>query len=83
MPRYDFKNLKTGEVIEYTMSWKDLDQFKKDNPDLQQQIGTINHSYNSRNQSDTLKQAGDGWKEVQQRIQSGMPPRLRGNIKTK
>ncbi len=82
MPRYDFKNLKTGEVKEYTMSYKDLDQFKKDNPDLQQQIGTINHSYNSSG-SATLKKAGDGWKEVQQRIQSGMPPRLRGNIKTK
>lgn len=82
MPRYDFKNLKTGEVKEYTMSYKDLDQFKKDNPDLQQQIGTINHSYNSSG-SATLKKAGDGWKEVQQRIQSGMPPRLRSNIKTK
>ena len=58
MPRYDFKNLKTGEVKEYTMSWKDLDQFKKDNPDLQQQIGTINHSYNSSG-SATLKKAGD------------------------
>lgn len=82
MPRYDFKNLKTGEVKEYTMSYKDLEQFKKDNPDLQQQIGTINYSYNSSG-SATLKKAGDGWKEVQQRIQSGMPPRLRGNIKTK
>ena len=82
MPRYDFKNLKTGEVKEYTMSYKDLDQFKKDNPDLQQQIGTINHSYNSSG-SATLKKAGDGWKEVQQRIQSGLPPRLKGKIKTK
>ena len=82
MPRYDFKNLKTGEVKEYTMSYKDLEQFKKDNPDLQQQIGTINHSYNSSG-SATLKKAGDGWKEVQQRIQSGLPPRLKGKIKTK
>jgi hypothetical protein len=79
MPRYDFKNLKTGEVKEYTMSWKDLDQFKKDNPDLQQQIGTINHAYGTS----SLKKAGDGWKEVQDRIKSGMPPRLRDNIKTK
>ena len=82
MPRYDFKNLKTGEVDEYTMSWKELDKFKEDNPDLQQVIGTVNHNYNSGG-SATLKKAGDGWKEVQQRIQSGMPPRLRGNIKTK
>jgi hypothetical protein len=80
MPRYDFKNLKTGEVKEYTMSWKDLDQFKKDNPDLQQQIGVINNIGETKSK---LTKAGDGWKEVQQRIQSGMPPRLRGNIKTK
>ena len=30
--------MKTGEVKEYSMSWRDLDQFKKDNPDLQQII---------------------------------------------
>jgi hypothetical protein len=47
MPRYDFKNLKTGEVDEYTMSWKELDKFKEDNPDLQQVIGAVNHNYNS------------------------------------
>ena len=82
MPRYDFKNLKTGEVKEYTMSWKELDKFQKDNPDLQQQISAVNHNYSSDGSS-KLKAAGDGWKEVQDRIKSGMPPRLRGNIKTK
>jgi hypothetical protein len=30
-----------------------------------------------------LKKAGDGWKEVQQRIQSGLPPKDRGRINTK
>ena len=34
MPRYDFLNSNTGEVEEHTMSWKDLDQFKVDNPHL-------------------------------------------------
>ncbi len=79
MPRYDFKNIKTGEVKEYTMSWKDLDKFKEDNPDLKQQISTVN----SIAGESPLNKAGDGWKEVQDRIKSGMPPRLRGNIKTK
>ena len=79
MPRYDFKNIKTGEVKEYTMSWKDLDQFKKDNPDLQQQITSVNFVYDNN----VLKKAGGGWKEVQDRIKSGLPPRLKGNIKTK
>jgi len=30
-----------------------------------------------------LKKAGDGWKEVQDRIKSGMPPKDRHLIKTK
>jgi hypothetical protein len=35
MPRYDFMNTNTGEVEEHTMSYKDLDQFKVDNPHLE------------------------------------------------
>ena len=58
MPSYDFKNKKTGEVKEYFMSYKDLDQFKKDNPDLEQQISAPNFSY----KGNALKSAGDGWK---------------------
>lgn len=81
MPRYDFKNLKTGEVTEYTMSWKDLDQFKKDNPDLQQQIGVMNMI--TGKDGATLKKAGDGWKEVQDKIKKGLPKRYADNIRTK
>ena len=42
MPRYDFLNTETGEVTEHMMSWKDLDQFKADNPHLKQQISVMN-----------------------------------------
>ena len=45
--------MKTGEVKEYTMSWKDLDQFKKDNPNLQQQI--LPPSFITRTDGDVLK----------------------------
>ena len=76
MPTYDFKNKKTGEVKEYFMSYKDLDQFKKDNPDLQQQLSAPKVVY--RTEGDVLKKAGDGWKEVQDKIKGGLPPRLRG-----
>lgn len=79
MPSYDFKNKKTGEVKEYIMSYKDLDQFKKDNPDLEQQISVPNFSY----KQSALKSAGDGWKEVQDRIKKGQPPRYKDNIRTK
>ena len=42
MPRYDFLNSETGEIEEHSMSWKDLDQFKEDNPHLTQQLSVPN-----------------------------------------
>ena len=81
MPRYDFLNTETGEVTEYTMSWKELDKFKKDNPHLKQQISGLNMI--TGREGSTLRKAGAGWKEVQDRIKSGLPPRLKDNIKTK
>ena len=34
MPNYDFRDEVTGEVTTHMMSYKDLDQFIKDNPKL-------------------------------------------------
>jgi len=42
MPTYDFYNEETGELTEYTMSWKDLDVFKLNNPHLKQQVSAPN-----------------------------------------
>jgi len=81
MPRYDFKNIETEEVTEYTMSWKELDKFKEENPHLQQIYSGINMI--SGKEGSMLRKAGAGWKEVQDRIKSGLPPRLKDNIKTK
>lgn len=81
MPIYVFLNNETGETEEHSMSWKNLDQFKEDNPQLTQQVTAANISY--KGAMGTLQRAGDGWKEVQDRIKSGLPPRLRDNIKTK
>lgn len=83
MPTYDFKDKKTGEIEEYMMSYTKLDEFKADNPHLQQYITVAKHNLISGKEGSMLNKAGDGWKEVQDRIKSGMPPRLRGNIKTK
>ena len=63
--------MKTGEVKEYSMSWKDLDQFKKDNPDLQQQIGAP--TMITRRDGDVLKKAGAGWNEVLQKVGESYP----------
>jgi len=80
MPLYDFKNLETGNVETKMMSIADMQEYVKD-PNIQQVlaapkiIGEVSGSVG--------RKAGDGWKEVQQRIKSGLPPSLRGNIDTK
>lgn len=40
MPTYSFRNIKTGEEFDQIMSIKKLDQYKIDNPDLEQLLGT-------------------------------------------
>tara|TARA_Y100001937_G_C7014526_1_gene282538 strand:+ start:214 stop:462 length:249 start_codon:yes stop_codon:yes gene_type:complete len=82
MPAYDFENKETGEIEEHIMSYTLLDQFKKDNPHLKQVIlsaPTIDYDGGKS----ILQRAGDGWKEVQDKIKGGLPPRLKDNIKTK
>lgn len=79
MPTYDFQNTETGEVEEKFMSISAKEQYLKDNPHMKQIINGGNFIYSNN----ILKTAGDGWKEVQDKIKSGLPPRLRDNIKTK
>ena len=59
----------------------EYDQFVKDNPDLKRIYSPVGIDFDGG--QSILKRAGDGWKEVQSRIKSGLPPRLRDNIKTK
>ena len=40
MPTYSFRNILTGEEFDQIMSIKKLDQYKIDNPDLEQLLGT-------------------------------------------
>ena len=81
MPMYDFYNEKTDEIETHRLSLSEREQFIKDNPHLKQQISAP--SIVSKGGQGALSKAGDGWKEVQDKIKSGLPPRLRGNIKTK
>ena len=64
MPNYEFINKETGDIKEYTMSYKDLDEFKKNNPHLSQLIGTpmIVGGHGDRVKTD------DGFKEVLSKI---------------
>jgi len=83
MPTYDFKNKDTGEVTELVMSISKMEQYKKDNPNMQMIISTPKQNLITGKDGSVLKQAGDGWKEVQDRIKSGMPPKDRHLINTK
>tara|TARA_R110002126_G_scaffold218114_2_gene363845 strand:- start:700 stop:942 length:243 start_codon:yes stop_codon:yes gene_type:complete len=80
MPTYVFKDKETGEISEIVLRMSELDQYKEDNPNLETQVQA---SKFVGTQTDMLTKAGDGWKEVQQRIKAGMPPRHRDRITTK
>jgi len=80
MPLYDIKNLETGEVETKMMSIADMQEYVKD-PNIQQIVGAP--KIIGEVSGSVGRKAGDGWKEVQQRIKSGLPPSLKGNIDTK
>ena len=81
MPLYDFEDKETGEIVTKMIKISDKDQFLKDNLNLKQVILSTPSIIGSV--GGTLSRAGDGWKEVQDKIKSGLPPRLKDNIRTK
>lgn len=82
MPIYDFENQKTKKIETHMMSIADKAKFLEDNPQLKQVIlKAPGIDYDGG--KTVLSRAGDGWKEVQDKIKSNLPPRLRDNIKTK
>jgi hypothetical protein len=80
MPTYEFKNKDTGEVFEKIMSYEKKVKFLEENPNVQSHYTTLNIDYDGG--SSVLSKAGSGWKEVQDRIKSGMPPKDRHRIKS-
>ena len=81
MPTYEFKNTETDEVFEKFMKYEDKVKYLEENPHIQSHYTTLNIDHDGG--KSVLSRAGDGWKEVQNRIKSGLPPRLRDNIKSK
>ena len=69
MPNYDFINKETGDITEYTMSYKDLDEFKRNNPHLSQLIHApkIVGGHGDRVKTD------DGFKEVLSKVGDAHP----------
>lgn len=82
MPMYDFENKETGDYEEHNVSLSEYDNFIKDNPHLKRVILKA-PSLTSGGGQGALQRAGDGWKEVQDKVKAGLPPSLRDNIKTK
>ena len=80
MPTYEFKNKDTGEVFEKIMSYDSKVKYLEENPNIQSYYSTMNIDHDGG--KSVLSRAGSGWKEVQDRIKSGMPPKDRHKIKT-
>jgi predicted nucleic acid-binding Zn ribbon protein len=71
MPTYNFRDTNTGEEFERSMRISDLDQFKIDNPHLQQYL-TGAPGLNFRGVG-TKAVTDSGFKEVLQKIHSRAP----------
>ena len=84
MPTYTYRNNDTGEVEDKLISWAENLEYLKDNPHIDKiMMGAPAVSYSASGDVNILKRAGDGWKEVQDRIKNGLPPSLKDNIRTK
>lgn len=81
MALYDFENIKTGEVKEYSMPISEYDDFVKNNPDLKRVYTSAPQTVSGH--GDFLSRTDDGWKEVQSKIKKGLPPKYKDNIRTK
>ena len=68
MPTYPVKNTKTGETKELSMSMKEYDQWRKDNPDWDKDwmAGVGGMTYGTPKHS-------DGFKEVMSKVQKAHP----------
>ena len=84
MPLYEFINTKTNEVFEESISLSEYDKYMEDNPHIKRHYSSAPAiSYSGEASKGVLTRAGDGWKEVQDRIRSGLPPKDKHRIKTK
>jgi hypothetical protein len=79
MPTYNFRNLETGEETEVILRISELDQYKEDNPHLQQfltrapgGVGMVRDMYS---------RVPDGFNDVVKQIKKGSG--MRNTIKTK
>jgi hypothetical protein len=70
MPTYNFRNKDNGEETEITMSISELDQYKEDNPHLEQYLTGAPLIVSGHG---TTRQFDRGFKEVLQKIDERAP----------
>lgn len=69
MPTYNFRNINTGEEIEVMMKIAELDQYKKDNPQLQQFLKSAPKLVSDI--GGVLSKTDGGWNDTLKRIKAG------------
>lgn len=62
MPTYNFRNIQTGEEFELTMKISELDEYKQNNPDMQQFLTSAPTL--AREASDIISKTPDGFNDV-------------------
>jgi hypothetical protein len=76
MPRYDFLNKQTNEIETHTMSWVKLEDFKQDNPHLEQY-----HSIESLPVfSDAMRMSVPGTKTADSAFEKGVIERIKATV---
>ena len=76
MPSYDFMNKDTGEVEEHRMSYTKLDQFKIDNPHLEQYHSPANLPI----MSDATRMSIPGYGQPDMAFERGVIQRMKETI---
>jgi hypothetical protein len=76
MPRYDFKNSVTNEIETHTMSWVNLEQFKKDNPNLER----YHSAENLPIFSDAGRMSVPGTKTADKAFEQGVIQRIKDTV---
>jgi len=68
MPTYVFRDTVTDQMEEHIMKIAELDQFKKDNPQLKIQLQPLNPISDTKS---TLTRAGGDWQDHLKNIKKG------------
>jgi hypothetical protein len=71
MPNYNFRHRETGETQEVFLRISELDAWKEDNPDWESYFPSGSAPAMVSQSKSTLSQAGDGWKDLLNRVKEG------------